>query len=232
MNPESIFAAVISALGSASILWFVVRRQLRDEEAQVLEQKSMVRDLEAQLHRQQREAASERNRLELEHQERSRSLRASSFEEGRQLGIAEAQRERVTELTAQQATFAQRLAAEREEVARDTRERTRAEFELQAKLFDVSVRPYLKVDKVKGLLKDEEVMEAGYQYQLLVNGIPAFQPSVIIEETRRSSKVNEENLNALLQVAERAAKTAVELYLGAGASAAKLGPAIIRRIVK
>jgi hypothetical protein len=232
MTSESIAAAVISTLATATIVWLAIRRQLRAEEAQVLQLKSMVRDLEAQLHQQQREAAAERNRVELEHQERSRALRASAFEEGRQLGLAEAQRERVTELTAQQAAFVQRLAVEREEVARDTRERTRAEFELQAKLFDVSVRPYLKVDKVKGLLKDEEVIEAGYQYQLLVNGIPAFQPSVIIEETRRSSKVNEENLNALLQVAERAAKTAVELYLGAGASAVKLGPAIIRRIVK
>jgi len=232
MNSESIVAAVISAIAAASIVWFALRRQLQAEEAQVMQQKGMVRELEAQSHQQVREAAAERNRLELEHQERIRALRASTFEEGRQLGLAEAQRAHVTELTAQQATFAHRLATEREEAARETRERTRAEFELQAKLFDVSVRPYLKVDKVKGLLKDEEVVEAGYQYQLLVNGIPAFQPSVIIEETRRSSKVNEENLKALLQVAERAAKSAVELYLGTGASAAKLGPAIIRRIVK
>lgn len=232
MNPESIVAAVVAALMAASIVWFALRRQLQAEEARVQQQKNMVHDLEAQLHQQQREAAAERNRVELEHQERSKVVRTAAFEEGRQLGLAEAQRERVTELAAQEAGFARRLAAEREEVVRDTRERTRAEFELQAKLFDVSVRPYLKVDNVKGLFKDEEVIEAGYQYQLLVNGIPAFQPSVIIEETRRSSKVNEENINALLQVAERAAKAATELYLGAGASAAKLGPAIIRRIAK
>ena len=103
---------------------------------------------------------------------------------------------------------------------------------MQGKLFDVSVRPYLKVQNSKGLFKDQDIIEAGYQYQLLVNGIPAFQPSVIVEETRRSSKVNEENVKALLQVAERAAKAAADLYLGAGASAAKLGPAIIRRITK
>lgn len=138
----------------------------------------------------------------------------------------------VAELTALQTTFAQRLATDRDETARDTRERTRAEFEMQVKLYDVSVRPYLKVDTVKGLFKDEEQVEAGYQYQLLVNGIPAFQPSVVIEETRRSSKVNEENINALLQVAERTAKAAAELYLGAGASVGKLGPAIIKRITK
>jgi hypothetical protein len=232
MNIESIGAAIASALAAFLTAWLFVRSQLRAAETERLQLKQTLRELEAESHEQQREAASERNRLELEYQERSKTVRASVFEEGRQLGLAEAQRERVTELTAQQVNFAQRLAAEREEVARDTRERTRAEFELQAKLFDVSVRPYLKVDKVKGLLKDEEVVEAGYQYQLLVNGIPAFQPSVIIEETRRSSMVNEENINALLQVAERTAKTAVELYLGAGASAAKLGPAIIRRVVR
>ena len=232
MNPEALASVVVSALIAAAIVWLVLRRQLQAEEAQVQQHKNAVRELEAQLHQQQREATAERNRVELEHQERSKSARTSAFEEGRQLGIAEAQRERVTDLTTQQVAFAQRLAAEREEVVRETRERTRAEFEQQVKLFDVSVRPYLKVDNVKGLFKDEEVIEAGYQYQLLVNGIPAFQPSVIIEETRRSAKVNEENINALLQVAERTAKAAAELYLGAGASAAKLGPAIIRRIVK
>lgn len=232
MNFELIVAAIVAALAGACVAWFGVRRQLQIEQAHVLQQKSTIRDLEAQLHQQHREAAAERHRVELEHQERIKTLRASSFEEGRQLGLTEAQRDKVGELSAQQASFSQRLATERDEVARDTREKVRAEFEQQAKLFDVSVRPHLKVDTIKGMLKDEEVIEAGYQYQLLVNGIPAFQPSVIIEETRRTSKVNEENIKALLDVAERAAKTAAELYLGAGASAAKLGPAIIRRITK
>jgi hypothetical protein len=232
MNPEAIAASVVSALVAATIVWLAIRRQLRAEEAQVQQQKGLFRDLEVELHEQQRQSAAERNQAEIDHQERSKVVRATAFEEGRQLGLAEAQREHVTELTTQQVKYAQRLAEEREEVVRTTRERTRAEFELQAKLFDVSVRPYLNVDKVEGFFKDEDVIEAGYQYQLLVNGIPAFQPSVIIEERRRSSKVNEENVKALLQVAERAAKAAAELYLGAGASAARLGPAIIRRITK
>ena len=232
MNQESIAVAAFSALLAAGIVWLVLHKKLRAGELQTQEHRNLIRDLETRLHQQQREAAAERNRAELEHQDRSKAVRKVAYEEGRQLGLAEAQRERVTELTAQQETFAQRLAIERDQVVRDTRERTRAEFELQAKLFDVSVRPYLKVDAVKGLLRNGEVIEAGYQYQLLVNGIPAFQPSIIIEETRRESKVNEENVKALLQVAERAAKAAAELYLGAGASAAKLGPAIIRRILK
>ena len=232
MNQESSVVAVLSALVAAGIAWLVLLRRLRAGELQVQQHRDVIRDLETRLHQQQRDTAADRNRAEVEHQDRNKAVRKVAYEEGRQLGLAEAQRERVTELTAQQESFAQRLATEREAVIRDTRERTRAEFELQAKLFDVSVRPYLKVDAVKGLFKDGEIIEASYQYQLLVNGIPAFQPSIIIEETRRESKVNEENVKALLQVAERAAKAAAELYLGAGASAAKLGPAIVRRILK
>lgn len=232
MNAETLVAAVVTAIAAATVVWMAARRQLRAVEVELQRQKEATRSAEEQLHRQQREAAAELNRLELEHQERSKAVRSSVFEEGRQLGLAEARREHVNELTAQQEAFARRLAAEREQVASDTREKTRAELELQAKLFDVSVRPYLKVDTVKGMFKDEEVIDAGYQYQLLVNGIPAFQPSIVIEESRRSSKVNEDNVNALLQVAERAAKAAAEFYLGTGAAAAKLGPAIIRRLKK
>jgi hypothetical protein len=232
MNSDLVTVAVLSALLAAGVMWLFCRKQISTEVIQVQQQKALVREFEAQVHRQQREAAAERNQAELEHQDRNKAVRKIAFEEGRQLGLAEAQRERVTELTVQQEAFSQRLAAERDNLVRETRERTRAEFELQAKLYDVSVRPYLKVDAVKGLFKDGQVIEAGYQYQLLVNGIPAFQPTVVIEETRRQSKVNEENVKALLQVAERAAKAAAELYLGAGASAGKLGPAIVRRILK
>jgi flagellar biosynthesis component FlhA len=232
MSPDAIVTGVLVALFSALAAWLAFRKTIKILESQLQHEKSEVRDLEGRLHQQQREAAAERNRLELEHQERGKAIRSSAFEDGRQLGLAEGQREHVTELTKQQESYAQRIAQEREQVARETREKTRAEFEMQAKLYDVSVRPYLNIDKVKGLFKDEELVEAGYQYQLLVNGIPAFQPSVVIEETRRSSKVNEENIKALLQVAERAAKAAAELYLGAGAAAAKLGPAIVRRLAK
>lgn len=232
MNLDVIVAVTFAALVAGLIAWLTFRHRLQAADARLQREKSAVRDLEAQLHEQHREAAAERNRLELEHIERGKAIRTSAFEEGRQLGLAEAQREHVTELTEQQVSYATRLAAEREQVARETREKTRAELEMQAKLFDVSVRPYVKTDKVKGFLKDDELIEAGYQYQLLVNGIPAFQPSVVIEETLRSSKVNEENVKALLQVAERAARTAAELYLGAGAAAAKLGPAIVKRLTK
>lgn len=232
MTIELLISCIVSFLAGGLVAWLVLRRSVHATEESLEQHKMMVRDLEVQVHERQREAAVERNRLELEHQDRMKAVRADASEEGRQLGLAEAKHDRITELTAQQASFAERLAAEREAVVRDTRERTRAEFELQAKLYDVSVRPYLKVENSRGLFKDQDIIEAGYQYQLLVNGIPAFQPSVIVEETRRSSKVNEENVKALLQVAERAAKAAADLYLGAGAAAAKLGPAIIRRITK
>jgi len=232
MTPDAIVTGLLAALFSTLAVWLAFRQTVKGLQAQLQNEKSAIRDLESQLHQRQSEAAADRNRLELEHQERTKAIRSSAFEEGRQLGLAEGQRDHVTELTKQQESYAQRIALEREQVARETREKTRAEFEMQAKLYDVTVRPFVKVDMVKGLFKDEELVEAGYQYQLLVNGIPAFQPSVVIEETRRSSKVNEENISALLQVAERAARTAAELYLGAGAAAAKLGPAIVRRLVK
>jgi len=232
ISAEYIAIAILFSVLTAVVMWLFQRKQLQVAQLLFQESKEQGRDFETEMHRKDREHSEERNRLEIEYHDKARTLRAHAFEEGRQLGLAEGQREHVNELTAQQHTFAQTLLTERDAAAQEARDRTRAELEMQAKLYDVSVRPYLKVDKVKGIFKDEEQVEAGYQYQLLVNGIPAFQPSVVIEETRRSSKVNEENFMALLQVAERAAKAAAELYLGAGASVAKLGPAIIKRITK
>lgn len=232
MNTDVVAAALGAAITSGGLVWIVMWRLLQSTDRRVQEQKAEARELERQFQQTQRDAATERNRLEVEHHEHCKKIRSAAFEEGRQLGLAEGQRDHVTELTAKQAQFGEQLATAREEAAREARERTRAEFELQSKLFDINVRPYLKIDKVKGLFKDEQVVEAGYQYQLLVNGIPAFQPSIVIEETRRDAKINEENISALLQVAEKTARAAAEMYLGVGASAAKLGPAVIRRLFK
>ncbi len=96
----------------------------------------------------------------------------------------------------------------------------------------MKISPYVEVVAVKVLFKDEEETSAGYQYQLLVNGIPAFQPHVIIESKQRHSKVNEENVRAVLAFAKGSAEAAIQMYLGANAQLAKLGPEIVKRIDK
>ena len=55
---------------------------------------------------------------------------------------------------------------------------------------------------------------SGYQYQLLVNGMPAFSPHIVAERTETKKATNPELERALLQTAERAADAAIQLYLG------------------
>ena len=105
MTAELLIACIASLLAGGLITWLVLRRSIHAADESLKQYKGMVRDLEAQVHERQHEAAIERNRLELEHQERMKAIRADASEEGRQLGLAEAKHDRITELTAQQASF-------------------------------------------------------------------------------------------------------------------------------
>jgi hypothetical protein len=73
----------------------------------------------------------------------------------------------------------------------------------------------------------------GYQYQLLVNGIPAFQPHVITESTELVVTTKDENIDKVagqaLQAAQQVAQAAIDTYLGGAGTFVKLGK-VIRRL--
>ena len=72
----------------------------------------------------------------------------------------------------------------------------------------------------------------GYQYQLLINGIPAFQLHVIIERSETRKEINEENVKELLGIAKQIAEGSIDLYLGANGQLAKLALPVIKRLKK
>ena len=116
--------------------------------------------------------------------------------------------------------------------ADEARDQARRDFEQQAKLFSVEVQPYYEVTEVSQYFKTEYEARTGYQYQLRVNEIPAFQPHVIIESTERRKKSKDENID---RVASRAAAIALDLaqgaisnLLGGASSFVKLGKLVQR----
>jgi hypothetical protein len=232
MTSEQLLVAGVSAIVVALVAWFLWRRAAKAQVAEWKVQESEVRDLERKLHLRERDFLEEKNRLEIKHADGLRTARLAAFDEGRELGKVESQREHITELTDQRSTFTQQLTSEREQAAAEARDKIRAEYELQTKLFNVKISPYVEVATIKGLFTNEEELSAGYQYQLLVNGIPAFQPHVIVERKERNSKVNEENVKALLLFAKDTAEAAIQMYLGANAQFARLGPEILKRVAK
>lgn len=225
----SIFATSLIALIVAFILWRRASVKLRNELAS---KDASARELEKQLHIKDRDFLEERNRIELSSAESLRAAKAASFEEGRQLGLAESQRDHINELASKHAELCKKFEIERQQAVEDAREMLRAEYELQTKLFSVKISPYVKITQDKRLFKDKYEAISGYQYQLLVNGIPAFSPHVVPERTETIKAINEELEQALIQAANLAAEGAITLYLGGSPQFAKLAPLIVERLTK
>ncbi len=188
---------------------------------------ALVHEAEKRFHLREREFLTEKNQIATDSSAASRSEASKAFEEGRLLGKAENQRDHVIELAKQRETSASKLQEEREKAAADAREKLRAEYELQAKLFSVKISPYFKVGDDKGWVRTQHDVNIGYQYQLLINGIPAFQPHVVIERSESFSAIDEKVKTQLLNVATGLAEAAISTYLGASPQFAKLAPAII-----
>lgn len=95
----------------------------------------------------------------------------------------------------------------------------------------VVVRPYVEIETEKGIIYDTHQSNAGYQYQLMINGIPVFQPHIIIENKETLKEVNQERLDKLLAVAEELASQAIHAQLPTGKAKKLLtiGKAIVSR---
>lgn len=190
------------------------------------------RELEKEIHIRERDFLAERNRLDIEKSETIRTAQADAFEKGRQQGIVENNAVHITELASQRSELLKKIEEERDRSASEAREKLRAEYELQSKLFTVKITPYVSITEDKGLIRNVFETVAGYQYQLLVNGIPAFSPHIVPEHTEVKRSLNPEVEKALIQTAQRAADSAIDMYLGGNGQFAKLAEPIIKRLPK
>jgi hypothetical protein len=84
----------------------------------------------------------------------------------------------------------------------------------KSKAFSVTVRPYIKKIKDDGFLKKMNRLQVGYQYQLQINGIPCFDPHVVIEQHYEEREVNQEVIERMTRLALEAARTAVAIQAG------------------
>lgn len=224
-------AAVTAAL--VAVVAFLLWNRASDRQAKALaKQIEVSRVLEKEIHIRERDFLAERNKLELERSEMIRTAQVEAFEKGRQQGVVENHAAHIAELTSQRSELLKRVEEERERSASEAREKLRAEYELQSKLFTVKITPYVSITEDKGLIRNEFETVAGYQYQLLVNGIPAFSPHIVPEHTEVKRSLNPEVEKALIQTAQRAADSAIDMYLGGNGQFAKIAEPIIKRLPK
>lgn len=224
---DTIFVAAISSVIVAAVALLIHRYLTNALHLKLQEYLAQVNEAERQVHIRQLEFLDEKNKIEVAHTDVVKQARAISFEEGRKQGKAEHELEASIQLADQRNEFAIRLQTEREQAATEARDKQRAENELQAKLFSVKISPYVQFLTDKGVIYDDYESKTGYQYQLLVNGIPAFQPHVVVERHEKIKKIDEAVKNECLKLARRCAEAAVTTYLGANPQFAKLAPEVI-----
>lgn len=71
--------------------------------------------------------------------------------------------------------------------------------ERQKPVLSVQVRPYVStVKSTRALVFDEFRSAVGFQYQLMVDGVPCFQPHIVIDEEQKEKSLNDERLNLLV----------------------------------
>lgn len=234
MGNENVLAFLVTAVISSAltlvVAYFFKQFTSKQHESEVRQHEARIRDLEKQLHLKERDFLDERNRIEMSHQEDIKETKKVAFEEGRQQGVTEGDCDHLSKIMTMQAEFAAKLQEERKKAASEAREHLRAEYELQSKLFSVQISPLVRIVEEKGLFSSEYKTEVGYQYQLLINGIPAFQPHILIERSETRKEVNEERINELTRVAKQVAEGAIDMYLGANGQFAKLAMPIVKRL--
>lgn len=213
--------------------WYVLRSKILQLQTTCSEREAELRESQKAIYDKERVFLDERNKLEIVHAENLKLAKSAAYEQGREFGKVEGSKAHLEEIMALKSEFSSKLASEVDTAVTDARKRLTADYELQTKLFTVRISPLVRISENKGLFSSESEVETGYQYQLLVNGIPAFQPHSIVEHSETRKEVNEENVKELLTIAKDYASSAINTYLGAGGGQfAKLAPAIFNKLTK
>ncbi|MEZ2742660.1 hypothetical protein ACBP93_08515 [Paenalcaligenes hominis] len=199
----------------------------------VSESTQALRSLEKDFHQKEMVFINEKNKfIEEQHLEIQRKLEKAK-QEGVLIGQRDAAKSHLIEIEKLGIAHQKEILKERVLAAEEAKAAQRAEFEQQVKLFSVKISPYVKIKKDTGIIYDSHSSEFGYQYQLLVNGIPAFSPHVIIERSEELKKLNQESIDAIVALATESAKLAASTYLkGTASGAVHMSKAVIEQTGK
>ena len=119
---------------------------------------------------------------------------------------------------------------EKDAEIRAAHESKRLEYEGRMQAFSVQVSPFVRTRDNKGILTNKLEIESGLAYQLLIQGLPAFDP----HETVTKSDVHEvraEHVDKLISAAIETATLHVSGMVGAAGGLVKMGEPI-RRLLK
>lgn len=229
---DPVLSALLAAIGVSAVALLLNRSATNKFSTALQKQLESTNVAEKQVHLKEMEFLGERNKLIADHAEAISSARALAFEEGRKHGRSEQELECARQLVDQRNELQTRFETEKNTAIAEACEKQRSEYELQQKLFSVKISPYVQLLTDKGWISDSHEAKVGYQYQLLVNGIPAFQPHVIVERHEKIEQIDQEVKSTMLSIAQSCAEAAAMTYLGVSPQFAKLAPSIFETAEK
>ncbi|PKM30822.1 MAG: hypothetical protein CVV07_06285 [Gammaproteobacteria bacterium HGW-Gammaproteobacteria-11] len=229
---DIILTAVISILATLALSFLAVRGRLAQAARTQAEHQNNTHALERQIHTNEAGFLQAKNQMEIQHHEQLKLAREQYLQEGIEAGKSLREKDHQIEITNLRSELREQCARDCQQAEENGKRLARAELESQTKAFSVSIQPYVRIEKTTGILWNANKSVIGYQYQLLVNGIPAFQPHIVIEKTESLKEVNQETLDKLAQSASVIADKAISTYLGnATGSMLQRGSAIVREEV-
>lgn len=187
-----------------------------------------IKELEKQIHLEAANHLKLNNSTTRLHHEELNKEREKAEKEGFEQGVASCKKDHQIEITNLRSEHRDAITKERLEAEERGKKLAKAEIEAQTKAFSVLLRPYIKIEKNNGLIWSDHRSHTGYQYQLLINGIPAFQPHIFIEKTETIKSTDKETVKELIQLAQKSVEGAINIYLnGATNGMLKVGGEII-----
>lgn len=216
-----------------SVIAFAIHKSFtRELEKKLGAQVEITNAAEKNIHLKELEFLAERNKSQLTHAEAIDQARALAYDAGKKQAKSEHELNISMRLSEQRSELNTMRQAELEQATTEAKNRLRAEYELQTKLFSIKISPYVQLLTDNGIFKNTHEAKLGYQYQLLVNGIPAFQPHVFVESHEKIEQIDQQVRDRLLATAQMCAEAAVTTYLGASSQFAKLAPGVINQATK
>jgi DNA gyrase/topoisomerase IV subunit A len=191
---------ILGAAMAASATFFLMKRMAAQQDEAISSTQNRLTELETLLTRRTEEFTAEISKRSQEHlnelesvdkeYRKKRDEQKTRLEELRQKDVGEARQ--------------------------DGYRQAELEIEKKQKLFSISVQPYILREKRDGFLgmKTSYMLHVGYQYQLLVNGIPCFETHKIILQRHEESVFNQEVIERMTKLAIDIAEEAIRLQAG------------------
>lgn len=224
---DLVMAGVAGIIIGGAAMWAILRAAATRVSGEASRLQRDFREMERRLHEAERDHIARANELEREHAGTIRGVRDVAFAEGKALGQVEGDTVHRIELSELKAAHRDALRDEHDAGVVEGRAAAEAELAKRAEVYSVRVSPFIESSSIESMFSKRTLLRAGYQYQLLINGVPAFTPHQICDSRYEVKELDREAIAEATRFALEAADRALALY-APHAGLASRGEAVLR----